>query len=94
MNLHGLCTRCCAHNGRAHGERVGTITIYSLGRRRSYESTAEDGGGGGGGGRDNTTTVFIIFHSSCNARRSFYTVHTTTHTPRAYNYLCVYVVCT
>lgn len=85
MNLHGLCTRCCAHNGRAHGERVGTITIYSLGRRRSYESTAEDeGGGGGGGGRDNTTTVFIIFHSSCNARRSFYTVHTTT---RAYNYL-------
>lgn len=40
MNLHGLCTRRSAHNGqeseraRARRERVGTITIYSLGRRR------------------------------------------------------------
>lgn len=89
MNLHGLCTRCCAHNGRAHGERVGTITIYSLGRRRSYESTAEDGGGGGGGGgRDNTTTVFIIFHSSCNARFTLYILR---HIHHAHTITCVYM---
>lgn len=89
MNLHGLCTRCCAHNGRAHGERVGTITIYSLGRRRPYESTAGDGGGGGG--RDNTTTVFIIFHSSCNdARFKLYTLrHIHAHT---ITYMCMYTI--